>query len=153
MIKAAAADKAGFYASNGYRAYGWQQGLYTSYARRDGALAADSYSARPGYSEHQTGLAFDAKAIDNRCSLQACFGRTPSGRWLAAHAPAYGFLVRYTPVNSVITGYSPEPWHLRYVGTWMTAYLKESGETSLEEALGLPAAPDYIGPNAFAANP
>ncbi|MDE9365014.1 M15 family metallopeptidase [Luteipulveratus sp. YIM 133132] len=137
------------YASNGYRAYGWQQGLYGSYVRRDGALAADTYSARPGYSEHQTGLAFDAKNRDERCSLEPCFGATPGGRWLAEHAAAYGFVVRYTAQNSVITGYSPEPWHLRYVGPWLTAYLKESGEQSLEVALGMPAAPDYIGPNTF----
>ncbi|AKU19209.1 hypothetical protein VV02_22535 [Luteipulveratus mongoliensis] len=143
LLKDAARDGVKIYGSNGYRSWGWQRSLYQSYVNRDGRAAADTFSARPGYSEHQTGFAFDAKAADGRCSLESCFAGTKSGQWLAKHAAAYGFVVRYTPQNSKVTGYEPEPWHLRYVGTWLTGYLNETKLPSLEQAFKMPAAPSY----------
>lgn len=143
LLALAASHDVEIYPSNGFRSYGWQKGLYQSYVRKDGAKDADRYSARPGYSEHQTGLAFDAKAKNGRCDLEQCFGSTGEGKFLAKHAREAGFLVRYTSANRSMTGYQPEPWHLRYVGTWLTTYLHETGTTSLEKAFGLPHAASY----------
>lgn len=131
------------YPSNGFRSYDWQSGLYQSYVKADGVEKADTYSARPGFSEHQTGLAFDAKSRDEKCSLQECFGATPAGKFLTTEAGRFGFLVRYTKENRDTTGYQPEPWHLRFVGPWLVQHLQASGRRSLEDVFALPAAPDY----------
>ncbi|WP_018157066.1 M15 family metallopeptidase [Demetria terragena] len=141
--EAALAQKVSFQAVSAYRTYARQKTLYDGYVEREGRDAADRYSARPGHSEHQTGLAIDARASDDECTLDECFEDTPEGTFIAQHAADHGFVIRYTKGNGGHTGYDPEPWHLRYVGTWMARYLKESKATSLEEAWGLPAAPDY----------
>lgn len=143
LLASAAREKVDFYPSNGFRAHGWQKGIYQSYVRSDGAKNADRYSARPGHSEHQTGFAFDAKARSGKCDLKACFGRTPEGRFLKKYAAEAGYLLRYTKTNQAVAGYSPEPWHLRYVGRWLTGYLQETHTTSLEDAFAMPAAPSY----------
>lgn len=143
LMAAAGRAKAPMVVSNGYRSYDWQSGLYRSYVARDGQAAADTYSARPGYSEHQTGLAVDIKAVDGRCSLAACFADTPQGKYLATRAGTAGFIVRYTEHNKDVTGYRPEPWHMRWVGTWLTSYLAETRQSSLEEAFALPVATHY----------
>lgn len=143
LLTRAAQENVDFYPSNGYRAHGWQKGIYQSYVRADGAKNADRYSARPGFSEHQTGFAFDAKARNGKCDLKSCFGATPEGRFLTKHAGELGYLVRYTKTNRSTTGYSPEPWHLRYVGPWLTGYLHETSTTSLEDAFAMPAASSY----------
>lgn len=114
---------------SGYRSYTYQEGLYNAYVARDGQAAADRYSARPGHSEHQTGLAFDVGAIDNY------YGETPAGKWLAAHAHEYGFIIRYPQGKEHITGYMYEPWHIRYLGD-VAKKVYESGLT-LEEYLGV----------------
>lgn len=125
-----------------YRDYDTQVALYNSYVARDGQAAADTYSARPGHSEHQTGLVID---LDDHgdCYLAACFGETPAGTWLAEHASAYGFLVRYPAGKEAVTGFTPEPWHFRYVGTELTEQMALVGSTTLEEFFELPPAPDY----------
>lgn len=128
--------------SSGYRSYNAQASLYNSYAAKDGQAAADTYSARPGYSEHQTGLAMDV-CNAGACSLEQSFAATPFGQWLAAHAHEYGFIIRYPSGKQHITGYIYEPWHLRYVGTGLAAQIYASGKT-LEEHFGLPAAPTYL---------
>ena len=111
---------------SGFRSYQTQVGLYQSYANRDGQAAADRYSARPGYSEHQTGLAFDL--IDNRGNLVEEAG---ASQWLLDNAYKYGFVVRYPVGKEASTGYIPESWHLRYVGK-EAKEISESGLT-LEE--------------------
>lgn len=125
-----------------YRDYATQVTLYDRYVERDGKQQADTYSARPGHSEHQTGLAVDLDDFGD-CYLAECFGRTPAGTWAAAHAAEYGFVIRYPEGKQGITGFMPEPWHLRYVGPELAAEMKRTGTTTLEEFFGLPAAPDY----------
>lgn len=145
MADAAAADGAGqIGANNGYRSYALQTTTYATHVRTQGQADADAASARPGYSEHQTGLAIDLVACDASCGAIDDFGGTPQGAWVAERAWEYGFVVRYEQGGSDVTGYMPEPWHLRYVGTALAAAYHEGGYRTLEEFFGLPAAPDYV---------
>lgn len=140
----AAKAKAGYnlLLASGYRSEGAQKQLYNFYVQAKGAAAADSDSARPSYSEHQTGLAVDVGRSDHQCEVQACFAATPEARWLAENAYKYGFIVRYQPGKQAITGYVEEPWHLRYVGNALASQIQRSGK-SLEEFFGLPPAASY----------
>jgi D-alanyl-D-alanine carboxypeptidase len=126
-----------------YRSYSSQVSVYNGWVSSLGATGADLTSARPGYSEHQTGLAIDVSALPAACTLQACFGDTPQGQWLAANAWNYGFTLRYPQGRTPVTGYEYEPWHYRYVGLALAAELHASGAATLEEFFGLPAAPTY----------
>lgn len=99
------------YGYSGFRSYNTQAGLYQSYVRRDGQAAADRYSARPGYSEHQTGLAFDLTDKNGRLLEDKA-----ASTWLQQHAHEYGFVVRYQPGKEAVTGFMQEAWHLRYIG-------------------------------------
>ena len=96
---------------SGFRSYATQAQLYQSYVNQEGQAAADRYSARPGYSEHQTGLAFDVIGTDGQLVADA-----GAAQWLLDHAPDYGFVVRYPRGKESITGYMHEEWHLRYIG-------------------------------------
>ncbi|KAA1037712.1 M15 family metallopeptidase [Macrococcus equipercicus] len=125
-----------FVIRSGYRSYSEQQHLYTEYVARDGQQAADQYSARPGHSEHQTGLTFDIGSVASVNDFTVSFGDTPEGAWLQQHAHDYGFIVRYPEGKTFITGYQYEPWHVRYVGTALASELYKNNET-LEEYLGL----------------
>ena len=107
-------QKEGYAVSNtysGFRSYGTQAQLYQSYVNREGQAAADRYSARPGYSEHQTGLAFDVIGTDGHLVEDAS-----AAQWLLDHAADYGFVVRYLKGKESVTGYMHEEWHLRYIG-------------------------------------
>lgn len=127
-----------------YRSYGQQAAIRADVENRRGFAHAEKYSARPGYSEHQTGLSLDLSSSSRpSCDLSACFADTAEGQWAAAHAGEYGFLVRYTAANAAVTGFSPEGWHLRYVGRELSAWMAASGVGSLEEALGVAGGPDY----------
>jgi len=119
--------------STAYRGYEYQKGLYNGYVSSQGQAAADQESARPGYSEHQTGLAVDIRASDNQCSLDACFGTLPEGQWLDANAYRYGFILRYPADKTAVTGYEYEPWHFRYVGTALAAEMHTQHVETLEE--------------------
>ena len=130
MQQAAAADGLNLYVVSGYRSYEYQGQLYQNYVKRDGQAAADRYSARPGYSEHQTGLAFDLNSTSNS------FAGTPEAKWLAAHAQEYGFIIRYPKGKENVTGYQYEPWHLRYLGKEIAQAVYDSG-LCLEEYLGI----------------
>lgn len=130
MCAAASADGIGFYSISDYRSYALQTWLYQTYVDRDGRELADTFSARPGHSEHQTGLAIDV----NTTTL--AFADTAEGRWLAAHCWDYGFIIRYPAGKEGVTGFQYEPWHIRYVGTWLSIPLRDSGLT-LEEYLGI----------------
>ncbi|UWF77699.1 MULTISPECIES: M15 family metallopeptidase [Microbacterium] len=130
-------------ANNGYRSYGLQQSTYADYVRDLGQQEADAGSARPGHSEHQTGLAVDLVACDDGCGGLDDFGGTAQGRWVAEHAWEFGFIVRYESGATGTTGYAPEPWHLRYIGPQLAAAYHHGGYRSLEDFFGLPPAPDY----------
>jgi D-alanyl-D-alanine carboxypeptidase len=130
--------------SSGYRSYAYQTSLYAGYVQSNGQGQADTYSARPGYSEHQTGLAFDVEPMDKQCDVDQCFAALPAGKWVAAHAYEYGFILRYPQDKTAISGYTYEPWHLRYIGKPLALELHTKHVETLEEFFGLPAAPDYL---------
>lgn len=124
------------YLASGYRSASYQKQLYESYVIKDGKEKADRYSARPGTSEHQTGMAADVGRIDGKCELEICFGETPEGKWLRENAHRYGFIIRYLQGKEDFTTYQSEPWHLRYVGQDLAIRLKDTGQ-SMEEFFGL----------------
>lgn len=130
MQKDASRLRLNIYISSGYRSYSLQQSIYNRYCREDGQALADTYSARPGYSEHQTGLALDLNTISQS------FASTVAGQWIAAHCHEYGFILRYPKGKEHITGYMYEPWHLRYVGVEIAGKITESG-LCLEEYYGI----------------
>lgn len=130
-------------ANNGYRSYGLQVTTYDAHVRAQGQAEADAGSARPGHSEHQTGLALDVVACGAGCGGLDGFGGTPQSDWVANHAWEHGFIVRYEAEGSNVTGYAPEPWHLRYVGVELAAAYHQGGYRTLEAFFGLPPAPDY----------
>lgn len=119
--------------ASGYRSYQLQQTYYFNYVRVSGETEANKYSAKPGQSEHQTGLAFDISLTSRQCYLETCFGDTPAGKWLEQNAADCGFILRYPTDKTDITRYQYEPWHFRYVGRDMALALKKSG-LSLDEA-------------------
>ena len=144
MAEAAAAEGAGrIGANNGYRSYELQVATHASHVRDSGQAGADASSARAGHSEHQTGLALDLVACESSCGEIESFGATSQGEWIAANAWEYGFIVRYEQVGSGVTGYKPEPWHLRYLGRELAAAYHHGGYHTLEAFFGLPAAPEY----------
>lgn len=145
MFAAAAADGVTITVKSSYRSFDTQVSVYNGYVASKGETAADSTSARPGYSEHQTGLAIDIgdANADTACDFNSCFADTAAGQWVAAHGTEHGFAVRYVPGAETITGYLAEPWHLRYLGTEVARDMNERGIHSYEEYLGLPAAPGY----------
>ena len=130
MAQAAAAEGLNIYISSSFRSYEYQDRIYNNYVARDGQAAADTYSARPGHSEHQTGLAFDLNTIDDS------FAATPEAAWVAKHAHEYGFIIRYPADKESITGYKYEPWHIRYLGVETATDVYESG-LCLEEYLDI----------------
>jgi len=126
-----------------YRAYSVQVRVYNGWVNDLGQKGADLTSARPGYSEHQTGLAIDISAKPADCTLKACFGDTKQGKWLAKNAWEYGFVLRYPEDKTDVTGYEYEPWHYRYVGKDLAKAMHDTKTETLEEFFDLPAAPDY----------
>lgn len=130
MKRDAAAKGLNIYVSSGFRSFASQKSIYNRYVSRDGRALADTYSARPGHSEHQTGLAIDLNTITQS------FGKTKEGRWVAEHCHEYGFILRYPEGKSHITGYCFEPWHLRYVGVETATKIAQSG-LCLEEYYGI----------------
>ena len=120
------------YISSGYRSYSYQERLYNNYSAVDGMAQADTYSARPGHSEHQTGLCFDLNSIDDS------FAYTNEGKWVNNNAHLYGFIIRYPKGKESITGYQYESWHLRYVGKDLANKLYNDGNwLTIEEYYGL----------------
>lgn len=117
---------------SGYRSYIKQESIYNNYVARDGQNNADTYSARPGYSEHQSGLAFDLNTIDDS------FTYTDEGKWVNDNCYRYGFILRYPEGKDEITGYIHESWHLRYVGVDLATKLYNDGQwITLEEYFGI----------------
>jgi len=125
MVDDARTEGLWLYCVSAYRSYDYQQTLYQRYANRDGHRLADTYSARPGFSEHQTGLAVDI----NTASSSAHFEYTAQYRWLQENCWKYGFILRYPEGKAHITGFRFEPWHYRYVGVELAQAIRESGLT------------------------
>lgn len=126
--------------TSAYRSYSNQVTTYNNWVRVNGSTAAaDTVSARPGYSEHQTGLAFDLSA--GSCSLE-CFRGTQQYIWMQTTAAQYGFIERYPQGLESVTGYSPEAWHWRYVGPSTALSMKAKGIKTLEQLWNLPGG-DY----------
>ncbi len=120
------------YARSGYRSYNTQTSLYSSYVDSYGQKAADKYSAKPGQSEHQTGLSIDITCEAMNLKLDDTFGDTEEGKWVQENAHRFGYIIRYPKGKEDITGYMYEPWHIRYLGEELATNVYESGLT-LEE--------------------
>ncbi|TLP95767.1 D-alanyl-D-alanine carboxypeptidase family protein [Nesterenkonia salmonea] len=132
--------------TSGYRPFDSQTRIYSARHAHHGTEGTDEFAARPGYSEHQTGLAVDVISIDNPdCIMGDCFHETPEFEWLEDSAHDYGFIIRYPEGMEHVTGFAYEPWHLRYVGEGTAEEVVELGLT-LEEYWRQPAAPDYDDP-------
>lgn len=142
LFAAAQADGLSLALISGYRSGTYQQTLYANALKSNPQSVVDQGLARPGHSEHQTGLAADIGRSDGTCDIAACFATTPEGQWVAAHAAEYGFIVRYPASQQATTGYKYEPWHLRYVGADTASNIAQTS-TTLESYFGLPAAPSY----------
>lgn len=132
MADAARADGISLRSVSAYRSYARQESTYNRWLSQDSQASVDTYSARPGASEHQTGLALDI----NVASLKAHFEDTPAYAWLAEHCAEYGFILRYPQGKEHITGYQFEPWHYRYVGVEVAQVCMDRGLT-LEEYFAL----------------
>lgn len=127
-------------AESGYRSYNYQVTVYNSEVHAFGQAKADTESARPGYSEHQTGWAVD---LGSPGCYEDCFGTKPASKWVLANAYKFGFILRYPADKSNITGYRNEPWHFRYVGVYLATEMHKENVETLEEFFDLPAAPNY----------
>lgn len=144
MSDAATQDGLSLTLESGYRSYNFQVNLYNRYVSEQGQSVADTQSARPGFSEHQTGLAADVGGTSNpSCNVEQCYANTPEGKWVASNAYKYGFVIRYPLGKDHVTGYEYEPWHLRYVGTDLSTEMHNENISTLEEFFNLPPAPDY----------
>lgn len=147
MCDAAKEDGVDVFLGSGYRSYKNQYNLWHSYAEKDGAEGADEYSARAGYSEHQTGLCFDPAQGDggldgyNYCKK---FEETQMGKWLLENSWKYGFILRYPLNKEGITGYVYEPWHYRYIGKKWAKYVHDAGpDMTYEEVFNLDGGQEY----------
>lgn len=116
---------------SGYRSYETQVSVYNNEVKNYGQAVADTESAKPGTSEHQTGLALDVGG--GGCGIENCFGNTAEGKWVAANAYKYGFIIRYPAGKQAITGYRYEPWHIRYIGIELAAEMHNKNILTLEE--------------------
>lgn len=125
-----------------YRSYQDQEKLFNNYVKQDGQAKAETYSARPGHSEHQLGLAIDIGLPSGRCNLMTCMAETKEGQWLSGNAHKYGFIIRYPEGKEAETGYQYEPWHIRYVGASVAKGVYDSGYT-LDAFFGITAG-DYV---------
>jgi LAS superfamily LD-carboxypeptidase LdcB len=132
MFKDAKNSNFNMYIGSGFRSYKKQNKLYNNYVKIDGKKSADTYSARPGHSEHQTGLAIDVCASDMISGIKypcvnSKFDNTPPAKWLNDNAHKYGFIIRYPKGKNNETGYKYESWHLRYVGVELATKLYNNG--------------------------
>jgi LAS superfamily LD-carboxypeptidase LdcB len=133
MYNAALNDGVSLAVSSCFRDENYQSALYYKYVNMYGAATADTISSRPGYSDHQTGLAGDF-VEGSAADFNEEFEDTASGKWLAANAHLYGFIMRYPKGKASITGYEYEPWHFRYIGVANATSLYSAGPTeSFEE--------------------
>ncbi len=141
MVKTAKSQDINLLLVSGYRSYQLQVSVYNGYVQKLGQSGADKVSARPGTSEHQTGMAADLGTTSNQCELDVCFANLPEGKWLVENAYRYGFIVRYPEGKNKITGYDFEPWHFRYVGIELATEMHNQNIQTLEEFFN--AIPDH----------
>ena len=141
MMVAAKKDKVELTFESGFRSYEAQQKAYDSIVSGFSQAVADNESARPGYSEHQTGLAMDFGNDD--CKVHDCFTSTKEGKWLATNSYKYGFIMRYPADKQSITGYKEEAWHYRYVGKPLATELHKKGSPTLEEYFAVAGGEQY----------
>ncbi len=132
LFEAAKKDSIELAAVSGYRSFERQQTIYAGNVKRMGETEANKVSAKPGQSEHQSGLAMDVSSQSAGYNLVDSFGETNEGKWLSKNAHLYGFTIRYKKDKTDITKYSYEPWHIRYLGKELAGYLYENNLT-LEE--------------------
>ncbi len=141
MMVAAKKNKVELTFESGFRSYEAQQKAYESIVNGFSQSVADNESARPGYSEHQTGLAMDFGNDD--CKVHDCFTSTKEGKWLAENSYKYGFILRYPADKQTVTGYKEETWHYRYVGKPLALELHKKGSTTLEEYFAVSGGEQY----------
>ncbi|MBA4542712.1 MULTISPECIES: D-alanyl-D-alanine carboxypeptidase family protein [Thermoactinomyces] len=132
LVQAAAKQNLHLVGISGYRSYARQKAIYENNVRKNGKERTSQFSAYPGQSEHETGLAIDVSSPSAHLALDESFGETKEGKWLAEHAAEYGFIIRYPKGKTQITGYAYEPWHIRYVGKEIAQEIAQKGIT-LEE--------------------
>lgn len=137
LFEAAQAAGSALTVTSSYRSYDTQVATYNYWVSVSGVAGADTYSARPGYSEHQTGLAIDFANATGSCALD-CFGSAPEYQWLVNNAATYGFIQRYIAGQEATTGYGAEEWHWRYVGADIALDMKAKGVLSLESYWNMP---------------
>ena len=138
LFEAAAQDGITLYATSGYRSYSTQKAIFERKLERMDEKQANASVAKPGYSEHQTGLAMDIEGETTKgTGLTEVFGESPEGIWTAEHCAEYGFIIRYPKGKTNITGYIYEPWHIRYVGKEAAAEITELGVTFEEYILAV----------------
>ena len=144
LFKDALAAKAGtLILQSAYRSYNYQSVVHDRQVKRLGKTAGEALAARPGFSEHQTGLAADIGAVGQGCLIQTCFAQTKAGAFLRTQGYKYGFILRYPWQKTPTTGYQYEPWHMRYVGVALATEMRKRHITVLEDFWNLPAAPSY----------
>ena len=144
MASAVAADAGRIGIDTAYRSYATQDALYDKWLARRGRTWTDTWYARPGYSEHQTGLTVDLLPVgESNCSINDCIDETPQGAWLARNAWRYGYILRYEKGYQSTVGLGFEPWHFRYVGTALAKAYHDGGWHTYEAFLGQPGAPSY----------
>jgi len=127
LKNAAAEDGYSIYVGSDYRSYETQKSIYNNKVAQRGEEEASRWSAKPGHSEHQLGLAFDVYGADYSHYLEQSFDTTPEFAWLKEHAAEYGFIIRYPKDKEWATGYGYEPWHIRYVGIEIAGIISKSG--------------------------
>ncbi|MBR3301492.1 MAG: M15 family metallopeptidase [Firmicutes bacterium] len=144
MVEAAAEQEINIKMRTGFRSYEYQKDrLYDPEVKNKGQAEADKATARPGHSEHQTGLALDVGGESQKYALSYEFGDTKEGKWVAEHCHEFGFIIRYVDGTKKepgkLTGYVFEPWHIRYVGVDVATEMYElgGGKLTYEEYLGI----------------
>jgi D-alanyl-D-alanine carboxypeptidase len=131
------------FVNSAYRSYEYQLELFVDKVDQYGEAEALVRSAKAGHSEHQTGLAVDVSVPAQGCAIMQCFGDTVAGKWIAENSWKFGYIVRYERDTTSITGYTYEPWHLRYVGIEIARTYANNGIHTLEDFWGFPAAENY----------
>lgn len=142
MFAAAKEDGIRLVSLSAYRAYATQRSVFDRNLATLGRAATLRLTAKPGYSEHQTGLADDL-GDGSSCDLRVCFESRPAAKWLTANAWRFGFIQRYPLGDTPITGIQVEPWHFRYIGPSLAREMRETDDATLEQFFDLPDAPEY----------
>jgi D-alanyl-D-alanine carboxypeptidase len=133
MYQAAQNDGVDLMIGSAYRSYDDQKSLYQYYVSVNGQVNTDLFSSKPGYSEHQSGLAVDFTSPNQICRLETCWADQPGGLWLAENSWKFGWILRYPNGQDTKTGYMFEPWHYRYVGKPLASAYHQSGLATYED--------------------